>query len=93
MVELEELKRREDKEFSMLSNHFPQMLKVMELLERKKRMDLAELEKRLVKSKDDLTSVLAGCSIYFNVRDQNGGIQISLSPKGRHNLIRRGYHK
>lgn len=83
LYEKEEKLRREEKEFTRISEKYQKMAEISNCLIGQRRMTIEELEEQVDISDKDLQSVLYGCEKYFNIRSGKGTIQVSLSPIGR----------
>lgn len=83
LYEKEERLRREEAEYEKISEKFQKMADITKSLSREKRMKIEELQKQVNISEQELGGVLSQNKKYFNIREKQESIQVSLSPKGR----------
>lgn len=83
LYERQEKLEKEKKEFEKLSKKYEDMARVTKALSEQKRMEMEEIEKVAHISRENLGNIFAACDNYFNFREKEQSVQVSLSPKGK----------
>ncbi|MEY8493397.1 hypothetical protein AALC16_10360 [Lachnospiraceae bacterium 29-91] len=83
LYEQEEQLRREEQEYDSISREYQKMADISRKLSKQRRMEIEQLERQVDISQDELLNLLSQNDKYFNIRERQENIQISLSPQGR----------
>ena len=83
LYEREERLRREEQEYEKISEEYQKMANIASNLSKRRRMEIEQLEKQVNMSQEELEYLLNQNQKYFNIREKQENIQISLSPQGR----------
>lgn len=83
LYEREEQLRREEEEYDKISREYQKMADISRKLSKQRRMEIEQLERQVDISQEELENLLSQNEKYFNIREKQENIQISLSPQGR----------
>lgn len=83
LYEREEQLRREEEEYDKISREYQKMADISRKLSKQRRMEIEQLERQADISQEELEHLLSQNEKYFNIREKQENIQISLSPQGR----------
>ncbi|MDE6601494.1 MAG: hypothetical protein K2K90_04910 [Lachnospiraceae bacterium] len=83
LFEQEEQLRREEEEYERISKRYQKMADIAKTLSNQRRMEIELLQKKADVSQKELEELLSRNGKYFNVREKQNSVQISLSPAGR----------